>query len=118
MVYSAWSDIKAIFDSKLDHFIHEASMAGDREHALTTPIVDSESDTLWSSPQDDPYDALQGPASLCSLCLSCFGDNPRAEIGFITFDGNFQQNDFPHRKTTIILTLNYETNVYSLMMGI
>lgn len=101
MVYSAWSDLEAVFGSKLDHFIHQLSMAGDREHAtnsLTAPIVDGGSDTLWSSPQDDPYDALQEPVSLCSLCPSCFGENPKAEIGFISFDGNFQQKRFPTSK--------------------
>lgn len=32
------------------------------------------------------------------LCPQCFGDNPAAEIGFISLDGNFQHKRFPTKK--------------------
>jgi len=44
-----------------------------------------------------PYKVLT-PRPLSMLCPQCFGDNPRAEVGFISFDGNFQHKRFPTKK--------------------
>ena len=32
------------------------------------------------------------------LCPQCFGDNPAAKVGFLSFDGNFQHKCFPTKK--------------------
>src|SRR5437762_13891673 len=41
---------------------------------------------------------LQTPTLLSTLCPQCFGDNQVVEVGFISFDGNFQRKHFPTKK--------------------
>ena len=50
-----------------------------------------------SSADESSYEALK-PLPLSTLCPQCFGDNPRAEIGYISLDGNFQHKRFPTKK--------------------
>lgn len=51
--------------------------------------------TLWSNAENDVYESLQSHVPLSLLCPQCFGDNPKPELAFISFDGNFQQKRFP-----------------------
>jgi hypothetical protein len=98
-VYSAWADVEAILDTKVDNFLSKVSLDDDMEDmedsTPTTPLNTAE--TQQSSADTGPYKVFK-PQPLSTLCPQCFGDNPRAEVGFISFDGNFQHKRFPTKK--------------------
>jgi hypothetical protein len=114
-VYSVWADIEAIMKAKVDDFLRMVSLDNDiediEESTLITPPNTTEmqqssldNTTLLntiekqqSSADESSYKVLK-PLPLSTLCPQCFGDNPRAEVGFISFDGNFQHKRFPTKK--------------------
>ena len=101
-VYSAWADVKAIMDAKVDNFLRKISLDNDmkdfEDSEPTIPITLSNTGEMRQSSADESsYKALM-PLPLSTLCPQCFGDNPRAEVGFISFDGNFQHKRFPTKK--------------------
>ena len=103
-------DIEAITETKVEIFVDKVSRDGvdlqpsihsddmQDSDATTTPISLDTAETQRSSVEANPYDVLQSPPPLATLCPQCFGDNPAPEVGFISFDGNFQQKRFPTKK--------------------
>jgi hypothetical protein len=104
----------AILNAKLDHFLSavrqssapvEDQLEPPSQDAMTVdgdiitvdgPLIPPV--TSWSLHPEDPHEPLQSQVPLRSLCSQCFGDNPKAEVGFVTFDGNFQHKRFPTSK--------------------
>jgi hypothetical protein len=63
-----------------------------------TPDPNVESDDVElpnATTINDPYAVLQDSKPLSALCPQCFGGDPRAEIGYVSVDGNFQQKRLP-----------------------
>ena len=114
-VYSVWADVEAIMDAKVNDFLCTVSLEDDMEGMeQSTPMTppntaemqQSSSDNIillntiekqQSSVDESSYEVLK-PLPLSTLCPQCFGDNPRIEFGFISFDGNFQHKRFPTKK--------------------
>lgn len=92
-------DVEAILETKVDNFLSRVWLDDDMEDMEdsmpTTPVNTAE--THQFSADADIYKVLT-PRSLSTLCPQCFGDNPPAEVGFISFDGNFQHKRFPTKK--------------------
>ena len=78
-------------DAKVDNFLSKISLDDDMENMedlcqqfrLTLPKCNhlQQIPILMKCSHHDPY--------------LMFGDNPRAKVGFISFDGNFQHKHFP-----------------------
>lgn len=102
--------MEAIIDTKVDIFVNKVSRDGvdlqisihnddmQDSDVTMTPISLDTAETQRSSVEANTYDVLQSPPSLATLCPQCFGDNPAPGVGFISFDGNFQQKRFPTKK--------------------
>jgi hypothetical protein len=114
-VYSVWADVEAIMDAKVDDFLRTISLDDDMEDIEESPPITppNTSEMQQSSPDnstpvntvekqqssadESSYKVLK-PLPLSTLCPQCFGDNPRAEVGFVSLDGNFQHKRFPTKK--------------------
>ena len=97
-----WVDVEAIINMKVENFLNEVwwdeDMEGMEDSTPTTTTMSfTTAKTQRSSAEDGPYKVLR-PSPLPSLCPQCFGDNPVAEVGFVSFDGNFQHKCFPTKK--------------------
>ena len=69
----------------------------DSDATMTLISLDT-AETQRSSVEANSYDMLQSSTSLSTLCPQCFGDNPAAEVDFLSFDENFQHKRFPIKK--------------------
>ena len=77
-------------DAKVDNFLSKISLDDDMENMEDMPTISLNiAEMQPSSADSDPYEVLT------SRSLSTVGDNPRAKVGFISFDGNFQHKHFP-----------------------
>lgn len=97
--------------ARVDDVLRKVSLGVDMENAppitppnaveIQPPPLDNINQLNIEMPQsstdESSYKTLK-PLPLSTLCPQCFGDNPRAEIGYISFDGNFQHKRFPTTK--------------------
>jgi len=111
-IYSTYLDVIAITDRRIRNLLLQVSenLAACKrapEPPLDVPHHQSDMQDPASIKEEvracldtlrspcDPFESLNSPLPLSSLCSRCFGGDPKPNVGFISLDGNFQHKRFP-----------------------